>query len=240
MNGLIEEIKDKLNNIVWTPSLIFELTILLLIIASGGWLFLLLVGAVYPGHTIFKYEVEILSQILDGIFTYVCLMASLPRVKLFLGISKIFQFIDNNFDENDILISSNKLHELVKQLITSDYLFLFPNLPDSENNIETGNPLSVENQNDKNLFTLKYLDYRMKVRNGLLLLYKVSILLNLNWIFQIPNTVVMLWFASIIPCGNHCAFEHRPAEVIGVFLPLSFVSAAAGGLLLLRHKMASQ
>jgi len=216
---MIDEIKYKLKNIKWTPGLIFELSLLLLIIASGGWLFLLLVGAVYPGHIIFEYEVEILSQILDAIFTYVCLMASFPRIKLLLGVYKIFNYLDNNFDKNNVIISTKKLDLLIKQEIYSDYLFLLPTLFSSEEeDPEIGNPIigNPQKENNDNLFTMEYINnYKIQVRNGLVILRKVAILLNLNWIFQIPNTMVMLWYVSIIPC-NPCAFENRPPQVIGI------------------------
>jgi hypothetical protein len=71
-----------------TPKLFFEVFLLFSIIASGGWLFLLLITAVHPPQPRYKYEIEVLSQILDGIFTYVCLINSLPRLQMYIKLNQ--------------------------------------------------------------------------------------------------------------------------------------------------------
>jgi hypothetical protein len=115
----------------------------------------------------------------------------------------------------------------------SEYSFLLPNLPEIDT--EIGNP--IVNDKKQVYVANEYHLYIQKTKDGLLLLRKVSILLNLNWIFQIPTTTIMIWYACIIPCTN-CSFTRRPPEVIAVFLPLSFGSAAYAGYILIKRKMA--
>lgn len=233
MASKMDDIKIYVNNIKWTPQMIFEILLLLMIISSGGWLFLLLVTALKSDQPTYKYEIEVLSQILDGIFTYVCLVNSLPRIKMFMTIHQIIQWIDINNDPPSIEICM-KLDELVKSY-KIDYSFLLPNF---ENDVEIGNPLG-NNKNKDIDASSEYNIYIQKTKDGLLILRNVAILLNLNWIFQIPITTIMIWYASIIPCGDACAFDNRPPEVIAVFLPLSFGCAASAAYILMKKKMSS-
>ena len=133
----MESINEILSKVKLTPQLCFEIFLLLSIIASGGWLFLLLVTAVHPPQPIYKYEIEVLSQILDGIFSFVCLINSLPRLKMFISINQIIQWIDNS--NNSYTIEwYTKLDTLCKPF-KSDFSFLLPNLPNAD--IEIDNPI---------------------------------------------------------------------------------------------------
>jgi len=229
----MDNIKEILSNVKLTPQLVFEVLLLLSIIASGGWLFLLLITAVHPPQPQYKYEIEVLSQILDGIFTYICLINSLPRLKMFISINQIIKLIDNN---DNTIESYIKLDTFCKPF-KADYSFLLPNLPNTD--IEVNNNPMINNKSKDINPSSEYIIYLNKTRHGLVILRKVAILLNLNWVFQIPITTIMLWYASIIPCENHCAFDSRPPEVIAVFLPLSFSCAAGAAYILIKNKMST-
>ena len=232
----INELKETLRNVKVTPQLCLEIFLLLIIVASGGWLFLLLVTAVNPGEPTKKYEVEVLSQILDSIFTYVCVINSYPRIKMYLTVDKIIKLVDNrDRDMGDEVVGWCTKLDTYCNPFKLNYSFLLPTLPEIDP--EIGNPL-VNAKNKQVAAADEYHLYIQKTREGLLVLKQVAVLLNLNWIFQIPTTTVMIWYACIIPCTDHCAFDNRPSQVIAVFLPLSFGSAAYAGYILMKRKMA--
>jgi hypothetical protein len=195
-----------------TPLTIFNLSLLFIIIVSGAILFMVMVGMIQIEDANEKANwFEINAQILNACFTITAVMTQPIRFKLFMWTIKWYRAergeIKLKYAKKiekqmpDIILESGvKKGSIAADSSTS---------PDSTEDIATRLDVEAPSSNLKTCTpTWKWL--------------VILALLNGQCIFQYPITVVQWMYIG--------RATERPAVVIGVCLPISFLCGAIGGI----------
>lgn len=181
-----------------TPSNLFAIFMLTVIIVSGAILFMCLVGMItFSSKTTLDAWVEINSQILNACFTLQAFMVQPVRFHLFLLTWKWIRARRNNLT-NDY---AAKINELVPAIVLPGFYQ------------STSSAAWVQSPD---------LTAVQRPITPIWKWFTILALLNGQWIFQYPITIVM-WMYAAHPAD-------RVSWVVPVFLPLSFLSGAISGV----------
>merc|ERR1719354_484689 len=210
-----------------TPLVIFNLFLLFIIIVSGAILFMVIVGMIqFDDPAVKDHWFEVNGQILNACFTITAVMTQPIRFELFLWTVSWYRAGDKATKENYANKVKNEmpdinLHRSIAKpgSISQDIAIISSNTDTTNTSADPGDLVSSSDTDlkSKGRTSLSSSEFTPTWKWCLILFY-----LNFQCIFQYPITVVQ-WMYIGIP-------EQRPDWVIGVFLPLSFLCGALGGI----------